>query len=595
MMQNDDTYRITTSVVDSTTLWLFDSDGVLFVKDKPIEGAIKTLGLLLLAGKDIRIVTNNPSIQRECLRDNILSNLNKFAIEREDKLKYPEDFIKFNDFINLNTIITPNENIPNQLEKMRGEKNRRLSVFLIGDAPTRETISQLDYVDLRDLTYFENAMKSGEPNSNADAVIIGFPDEYRGKELDLAALMVHRGSSLIATSLDMRYPLPPNGGKNAFRIGPGPIAFCIADTAGRERKEIQVLGKPEKSLYDRALLKSFIFPNQVVCVGDNLKTDILGTIARTDANSNAEDYGFLYIYEIQGPGPDKDLEGLMKVVNNISGLSDVDKERFMSSLRSATVNMDPYMLGRVETDLLESPKTEQGINSLNKFLGNLTKGLTYLSEIKMLNSDNIKQLDHYLSDTTKKDFIKSLSLSDGQLRSLLNCNIDKLLSSVHSHRKVELMMPTLYDFFGGALENIFKESKITLSDHFVIYSPEEEEILFYYLNNAPLFGCFDVFSGEFNPEDDPDALSEAKSNRTLLGIRHVFSPKQQKVFVDSIYLLPLSKRSVRLSTESSGYIWVHIDKIKDINPMHAALRRIILDNIDTIKQKGKCVTDEIVN
>ena len=588
-MHNDDLYKITTDVVDSTTIWLFDSDGVLFVKDGPIMGAIKTLGLLLLAGKDIRIVTNNPSIQRESLRDDILSSLTKFVIVCDDKLKYLEDFIEFDDFINLDTILTPNENIPDQLEKIRHEKKRRLSVFLIGKAPTKETISQLDYVDLRDLTYFENAMKSGEPYDNADAVIIGFPDEYRGKELDLAALMVHRGSSLITTSLDLKYPLPPEGRKNAFRIGPGSIAFCIADTAGRERKEIQVLGKPEKSLYDRALLQSFIFPNQVVCVGDNLKTDILGAIARTDANSNAEDYGFFYIYEIQGPGPDNDLEGLEKVVYNISGLSDVDKNRFMDSLKRAAKNMDSYMPDGVETNLLESSKTEQEINSLNKFLGNLTKGLTYLSEIKMLNSVNIKQLDNQLSYTAEKDFIKCISLSNEQLRKLLNCTIDELWSLVHSHCKVELMMPTLYNRFGEALEKIFKESETILSGHPVIYSPEDKEILFYYRNNAPLFGCFDVFGVETILKDSSYILSEAKGNKIPLGIRCVFSPRQQKVFKDTIYLLPLSKKSVKLSAESSGYIWVPIDKIEHLNPMHAALKRIILDKIDMIKQEGeKC-------
>jgi 4-nitrophenyl phosphatase len=101
---------------------------------------------------------------------------------------------------------------------------------------------------------------------NPDYVIVGFDRTFDYGKLKKACRMIERGAKFIATNPDRCL-------KSDHGILPGTGSIVAAVQAG-SGKAPMVIGKPEKLILDMALERLAMRPGQVICVGDNIETDV---------------------------------------------------------------------------------------------------------------------------------------------------------------------------------------------------------------------------------------------------------------------------------------------------------------------------------
>lgn len=104
--------------------------------------------------------------------------------------------------------------------------------------------------------------------SPADFVLVGLDRNITYKKLDIASRKIRNGALFIATNTDATYPMP-----HGLTPGAGTMVSAIQTASG---KTPFVVGKPERYLYHYATRNMTLMPEQILCVGDRLNTDILG-------------------------------------------------------------------------------------------------------------------------------------------------------------------------------------------------------------------------------------------------------------------------------------------------------------------------------
>ena len=104
--------------------------------------------------------------------------------------------------------------------------------------------------------------------SPADFVLVGLDRDITYNKLDIASRKIRNGALFIATNTDATYPMPHD-----LTPGAGTIVTAIQTASG---KDPFVIGKPERLLYYYATRNMALIPEQILCVGDRLSTDILG-------------------------------------------------------------------------------------------------------------------------------------------------------------------------------------------------------------------------------------------------------------------------------------------------------------------------------
>jgi 4-nitrophenyl phosphatase len=100
----------------------------------------------------------------------------------------------------------------------------------------------------------------------AEAVVVSFDRGFTYEKLKKACRLIERGARYLATNPDRALKLE-NG------ISPGTGAIVAAVTAGCGVEPLMV-GKPERLIFDMALQRLGVDPDNAVAVGDNLATDI---------------------------------------------------------------------------------------------------------------------------------------------------------------------------------------------------------------------------------------------------------------------------------------------------------------------------------
>lgn len=98
------------------------------------------------------------------------------------------------------------------------------------------------------------------------AVIVGFDRKLTYDKLKTATLLIRSGVPFIGTNPDLTFPTPEG-------LIPGAGSILAAVTAATGVHPINV-GKPEPLMYQIALERLNIQPNQALAVGDRLETDI---------------------------------------------------------------------------------------------------------------------------------------------------------------------------------------------------------------------------------------------------------------------------------------------------------------------------------
>lgn len=109
---------------------------------------------------------------------------------------------------------------------------------------------------------------SAENNLLADFVIVGLDTNLNYDEIKLAANQIFEGAIFLATNADPTYPTP-----HGPIPGAGVMVAAVKTASGTEPI---VIGKPSANMYRQAVKTMQLEPDQVLCVGDRLITDILG-------------------------------------------------------------------------------------------------------------------------------------------------------------------------------------------------------------------------------------------------------------------------------------------------------------------------------
>ena len=135
-------------------------------------------------------------------------------------------------------------------------KHRRDRVFMIANKAMR------DFAKAQQLTLV---------GKNADVVLLLRDLEFNYTKIRVAANMVRDGARLIAANPDMTHPtddgvVPETGALLSS------IQACLGDC----EDDATIIGKPSKLLFETALERAKVAPEDVVMLGDNPSTDIEG-------------------------------------------------------------------------------------------------------------------------------------------------------------------------------------------------------------------------------------------------------------------------------------------------------------------------------
>jgi HAD superfamily hydrolase (TIGR01458 family) len=210
---------------------LIDLDGVLYVEDAPVTGAVEALHALRSRELALRFVTNTTAHSR----GRTLSKLERLGFQVADE-----------------ELITP------AALAVRYCRERGLErVSLVMNEEVKPDFGELV------------AVESGEP---AQTVIVGDLGAAFGYDiLNDAFRRVMEGAELIALQKN-RYWLRADG----LSLDVGPFVAALEYATGREA---YVVGKPARGFFEQVLAGVEVNPSEAVMVGDDIESDIGGALA----------------------------------------------------------------------------------------------------------------------------------------------------------------------------------------------------------------------------------------------------------------------------------------------------------------------------
>jgi HAD superfamily hydrolase (TIGR01458 family) len=207
---------------------LLDLDGVLYVEDEPIAGAVDAVSRLREAGLHLRLVTNTTSRPR------------RMIVERLQRLGF--DAVA-------DDVVTP---AALAVRHCLHENRRR--VALVMNEPVKEDFAELE-----------------EVATGAEAVIVGdLGSAFGYGVLNRAFRAVMEGAELVALQKN-RYWLTPGG----LSLDVGPFVAALEYATGREAF---VVGKPAAGFFTTVLGELGVEPTAAVMVGDDVESDVGGAL-----------------------------------------------------------------------------------------------------------------------------------------------------------------------------------------------------------------------------------------------------------------------------------------------------------------------------
>jgi HAD superfamily hydrolase (TIGR01450 family) len=205
--------------------WVIDLDGVIWLAGEPIGGAARGVRRLHAAGIRPLFVTNNSSPTVE---------------ELQARMRHCD-------------ISAPPGDIISSADAAATMLDPRSSALVLADGGVVEALQA------RNITI--------DPDTAADAVVVGFTRQFDFDRLARAASAVRAGARLIGTNEDANLPTP-----DGLVPGAGSLlaAVCVASGARPE-----VAGKPHRPIVDVVRARA---ADVTLVVGDRPSTD--GTLAR---------------------------------------------------------------------------------------------------------------------------------------------------------------------------------------------------------------------------------------------------------------------------------------------------------------------------
>ncbi|KAI6175356.1 NipSnap protein K02D10.1 [Aphelenchoides bicaudatus] len=234
--------------------FLFDADGVLWLGDRVIEGAVNALNQLVSIGKRVIIISNNATMTPAQFAQKILrmgfSNLDETNI------------------VNSSLVLTHLlANDPNRTEK---------SVYLIG---TQALADMLTDAGVKVIGVGADPVENYTQGSfvmdvdikeKVFAVVASFDSQFNYVKLMKAAnYLKDEKIAFYATNQDLTFPGSVPG---VVVPGAGWTSISVGAVSGRQPT---VMGKPHTQCFDYIHQRFNIDPARTLMVGDRLDTDIL--------------------------------------------------------------------------------------------------------------------------------------------------------------------------------------------------------------------------------------------------------------------------------------------------------------------------------
>lgn len=220
-------------LADRFDAFFLDLDGVVYVGDEALPGAVETIARLRAYGKRVLFLTNDP---RSARRD-YAAKLERLGIPATE-----------------GDILTSGAATAVYLSRHEEVEGR--TAYVIGTEALKD---EMRAVGLR--------LLEGEPGRDADFVIVGGHGGFDYSELRIATLAVHRAARLYACNRDATFPMPDGR-------WPAVGAILAAVETATETRAIAV-GKPERAMFEAA--REIIGPvDRIAMVGDNPASDIEG-------------------------------------------------------------------------------------------------------------------------------------------------------------------------------------------------------------------------------------------------------------------------------------------------------------------------------
>jgi 4-nitrophenyl phosphatase len=210
--------------------YFFDLDGVAYNGTEVITTCRDFVNGLIKANKSVCFLTNNSSRTKQT----VCQHLTELGYQ-----------------ITEDHILTSSEVTAHYVKEQQLKR-----LYLIGMEGLHHEIGQLDVKIVEE---------------NADAVIIGLDKQLTYEKLAIASLLVKGGARFISTNSDLKLSTE----KGVFP-GNGSITKVIETTTGVPPI---YMGKPETKMFELGLEMMQLKKEDVVMVGDNYHTDILGAIS----------------------------------------------------------------------------------------------------------------------------------------------------------------------------------------------------------------------------------------------------------------------------------------------------------------------------
>jgi 4-nitrophenyl phosphatase len=215
---------------DKVSGLILDMDGVLYRGTQPLPGARELFPALREAGLSYILLTNNATLTAE---------------------DYSAKLAKMGMVVPAESILTTAQATASYLAENYPQGG---GIYVLGEPKLVDTLSRVPNFRL--------------DGWRPDFVVVGLYFKFDYDSLQRACAAIRRGARFIATNIDAT--LPVEGGE--LWPGAGSIVAAVKTCAGVEPL---VIGKPNTYMAGMALSRLELPPDQVLCVGDRLDTDIL--------------------------------------------------------------------------------------------------------------------------------------------------------------------------------------------------------------------------------------------------------------------------------------------------------------------------------
>lgn len=209
--------------------FILDLDGVLWRGGVALPGAAEFLKLLEADGRPYVVATNEPAYNPEELA------------ERLNRLGFP---------VSPDRVLTAGMVAIEELQRLH---SAGAQVQVIGTDSLKALVEEAGFV---------------VGGGAVDALIVTMSQDVKMTELNLALQALNQGADFLAPNREMTYPTAEGVG-----AGDGMLVVALEEASGRRAT---VVGKPNQSFFGSALHMFDLPPAEVLVIGDNLETDIVG-------------------------------------------------------------------------------------------------------------------------------------------------------------------------------------------------------------------------------------------------------------------------------------------------------------------------------